>query len=140
MASIGELNSRINALRAENKELQKEFDEYTNLKNDLSNLVEAHISCRRRDLAVLNGANLLPSRSVQLVISELRAKLSGGPGQALAGNASSLAGTITRKQMKIEKQISDNEGLITHYGNQIRLLNAANKDTPPTNAPKNYSA
>ena len=61
MATIWQLNQRINSLNDQNKILQKEFEEYNHLKSDLSNLVEAHLSRKNQDRSLVGGESLCPA-------------------------------------------------------------------------------
>lgn len=122
MASIYELSQRISYLREQNKELEDEYDEYKDMISDLSNLINAHISCMNRDRNALSGAGLLPSRCVTAVIRELNAQLHSGAISSVQGAAASVAGKAANKQASILDKISKNNTDISNCNYTIAKL------------------
>ena len=112
MATIWQLNQRINSLNDQNKILQKEFEEYNHLKSDLSNLVEAHLSRKNQDRSLVGGESLLPSNCAKTFKRKFTAQLNNGSDSKITGHASLITANIIKKQMSIQREISSNESEI----------------------------
>ena len=115
MFSVGELNSRINALRAENRELRKELDEYKSLKADLNNLIEAHFTRKKQDRSLISEVRLEPSRCVNSFLYEFDSQLNSGIDNALSGEASFVTANINKRLHLIECTINDNDSTINSF-------------------------
>lgn len=122
MSSIASLYQRISFLQQSNKNLSNELDEYYRLKSELTALVEAHLSCQKRDRSAMAAANVQPSRCVNSFMNQYGSELHDGSDRAVSGGYSSLTGIITSKQHNIMQKMDNNNAEIKSCYNQISQL------------------